>query len=83
MIFQNGNTYDMRDRNLAYFLSNSNMNENNIIDDELISNFYKDVKYDLNLAGDKRSNRYRYMKKIIFKKQKPLVRESVFLSFRF
>ena len=26
MIFKNGNTYDMRDKNLAYFLSNSNMN---------------------------------------------------------
>ena len=64
MIFKNGNTYDMRDRNLAYFLSNSNMNENNIIDDELIYNFYKDVKYDLNSAGDKRSNRYRYIKKL-------------------
>ena len=54
----------MRDKDLAYFLSNSNMNENNITDDELISNFYKDVKYDLNLAGDKRSNRYRYIKKL-------------------
>ena len=43
------------------------MNVDNIIDDELISNFYKDVKYDLNLAGDKRSNRYRYIKKFRIK----------------
>ena len=40
----------MRDKDLAYFLSNSNMNENNIVDDELIYNFYKDVKYDLNYS---------------------------------
>ena len=64
MIFKNGNIYDLRNKDLAYFLSYTNMNENNIIDDELISNFYKDVKYDLNLAGDKRSNRYRYIKKL-------------------
>ena len=64
MIFKNGNVYDMRDKDLAYFLSNSNMNENNITDDELLYQFYKDVKYDLNLTGDKRSNRYRYIKKL-------------------
>ena len=64
MIFKNGNIYDLRNKDLAYFLSYTNMNENNITDDELISKFYKDVKYDLNLAGDKRSNRYRYIKKL-------------------
>ena len=62
MIFKNGNIYDLRNKDLAYFLSYTNMNENNIIDDKLISQFYKDVKYDLSLAGDKRSNRYRYIK---------------------
>ena len=64
IIFENGHIYDMRDENLAYFLSNPNMNENNIKNNELLSNFYKDVKYDLNLSGDKRSNRYRYIKKL-------------------
>ena len=64
MEFKNGNIYDLRNKDLAYFLSYTNMNENNITDDELIYNFYKDVKYDLNLAGDKRSNRYRYIKKL-------------------
>ena len=64
MMFKNGNVYDMRDKDLAHFLSNSNKNKNNITDDELIYKFYKDVKYDLNLAGDKRSNRYRYIKKL-------------------
>ena len=67
MIFKNGNIYDLRNKDLAYFLSYTNMNENNIIDDKLISQFYKDVKYDLNLAGDKRSNRYKYIKKLSLK----------------
>ena len=40
------------------------MNENNIKNNELLSNFYKDVKYDLYLSGDKRSNRYKYNKKM-------------------
>ena len=35
-----------------------------IKNNEILSNFYKDVKYDLNLSGDKRSNRYRYIKKL-------------------
>ena len=63
-MFKNGNIYDLRNKDLAYFLSYTNMNENNITDDELIYNFYKDVKYDLSLAGDKRSNRYKYLKKL-------------------
>ena len=67
MIFKNGNIYDLRNKDLAYFLSYTNMNENNITDDELIYKFCKDVKYDLNLAGDKRSNRYRYIKKLSLK----------------
>ena len=70
MIFKNGNIYDLRNKDLAYFLSYTNMNENNITDDELIYKFYKDVKYDLNLAGDKRSNRYRYIKKLSSKELK-------------
>ena len=64
MIFENGNKYDMNNKDLTYFLSEPNMKESNITDDELIGNFCKDVKYDLNLAGDKRSNRYRYIKKL-------------------
>ena len=55
------------------------MNENNITDGELISQFYKDVKYDLNLAGDKRSNRYRYIKKLQTKRIKMLC-DVIFLS---
>ena len=39
MIFKNGNIYDLRNKDLAYFLSYTNMNENNITDDELISKF--------------------------------------------
>ena len=64
MIFENGNKYDMNNKDLTYFLSEPNMKESNIKDDELIGNFCKDVKYDLNLAGDKRSNRYKYIKKL-------------------
>ena len=30
MIFENGNKYDMNNKDLSYFLSNPNMNENNI-----------------------------------------------------
>ena len=75
MEFKNGNIYDLRNKDLAYFLSYTNMNENNITDDELIYNFYKDVKYDLNLAGDKRSNRYKYLKKLASRLKASGVRE--------
>ena len=56
------------------------MNENNIADDELIYKFYKDVKYDLSLAGDKRSNRYNYIKKLETKSIRATDVEVIFLS---
>ena len=38
-----------------------------IKDHQLIGNFCKDVEYDLNLPGDKKSNRYKYIKKLFSK----------------
>ena len=67
MIFENGNKYSLNNEDLSYFLSNPNMNENNIKDYELLTNFCKDVNYDLYLPGDKKSNRYKYIKKLISK----------------
>ena len=67
MIFENGNTYDLRNKDLTYFLSEPNMNENNIKDHQLIGNFCKDVEYNLDLPGDRKSNRYRYIKKLFSK----------------
>ena len=37
MVFENGNKYDMRDKDLSYFLSNPNMNVNDIKDHQLLS----------------------------------------------
>ena len=55
MIFENGNKYDLRNKDLTYFLLNPNMNENKYQRSSInIIRFYKDVKYDLNLPGDKR-----------------------------
>ena len=61
MIFENGNKYDLRNKDLSYFLSDS---INDIKDHQLISNFCKDVEYDLKLSGDRKSKRYRYIKKL-------------------
>ena len=67
MIFGNGNKYDMNNKDLSYFLSNPNMNGKNIEDHEIITNFCKDVNYDIKLYGDKKSNRYKYIKKLFSK----------------
>ena len=64
MIFENGNKYDMNNKDLSYFLSNSNINVNDIKDHKLIANFCKDVEYDLKKTGDRKSRRYNFIKKL-------------------
>ena len=84
MIFENGNKYDMNNKDLSYFLSDTNINVNDIKDHKLIANFCKDVNYDTNLYGDRKSRRYRYIKKLEAKNLKASViietKDLIFLS---
>ena len=63
MTFENGNTYNLNDPDLSYFITNTQLDKE-IQNENLIYNFLKDMKYDLNY-GDKKSSRY-YLIKAIF-----------------
>ena len=56
MTFQNGNTYDLNDPDLSYFITNTQLDKE-IQNMNLIYNFPNDMKYDLNY-GDNKSTRY-------------------------
>ena len=63
MTFQNGNTYNLNDPYLSYFITNVQIDKE-IQNENLNYNFSKDVKYDLNY-GDKKSKRYCFIKHLI------------------
>ena len=60
MTFENGNTYNLNDPDLSYFITYTQLDKE-IKNENLIYNFLKDMKYDLNY-GDKKSSRYNIMK---------------------
>ena len=60
MTFENGNTYNLNDPDLSYFLTYTQLDKE-IQNENLIYNFLKDMKYDLNY-GDKKSSRFNIIK---------------------
>ena len=62
MTFENGNSYDLSDPDLQYFISNTQFDKQ-IINWGSIYNFLNDMKYDLNY-GDKKSIRYQFIKEL-------------------
>ena len=56
MTFENGNTNNLNDPDLSYFITYTQLDKE-IQNENLIYNFLKDMKFDLNY-GDKKSSRY-------------------------
>ena len=63
MTFENGNTYNLNNPDLTYFITYTQLDKE-IQNEKLIYNFLKDMKYDLNY-GDKISKRYYFIKDLI------------------
>ena len=61
--FENGNTYNLNDPDLQYFMTNTQIDKE-IHNENLIHSFLKDMKYNLNY-GDKKSKRYYFIKDLI------------------
>ena len=66
--FQNGNTYNLNDPDLSYFITNTRLDKE-IQNYDIIYNFLNDMKYDL-YYGDKKSTRYNLIKFLINKYNK-------------
>ena len=62
MTFENGNSYDLSDPDLQYFISNTQFDKQ-INNWGSIYNFLNDMKYDLNYE-DKKSIRYQFIKEL-------------------
>ena len=62
MTFENGNSYDLSDPDLQYFITNTQFDKP-INNWGPIYNFLNDMKYDLNY-GDKKSIRYQFIKEL-------------------
>ena len=60
MTFQNGNTYNLNDPDLSYFITNAHL-DTHPQNANLISSFLNDMNYDINY-GDKKSKRYYFIK---------------------
>ena len=60
MNFENGNTYNLNDPDLSYFITYTQLDKETQ-NENLIYNFLKDMKYDLNY-GDKKSSKYNIIK---------------------
>ena len=60
--FENGNSYNLNDPDLQYFITNTQFNKQ-INNWDSIYNFLNDMKYDLNY-GDKKSIRYQFIKEL-------------------
>ena len=60
MTFENGNTYNLNDPDLSYFITYTQFDKE-IQNENLIYNFLEDMKFDLNY-GDKKSSRYNRIK---------------------
>ena len=62
MTFENGQSYDLNDPDLQYFINNTQFNRE-ILNMNIIYNFLNDMKYNINY-GDKKSNRYNFIKNL-------------------
>ena len=60
--FENGNSYNLNDPDLQYFITNTQFDKQ-INNWDSIYNFLNDMKYDLNY-GDKKSTRYQFIKEL-------------------
>ena len=60
--FENGNSYNLNDPDLQYFITNTQFDKP-INNWDTIYNFLNDMKYDLNY-GDKKSIRYQFIKEL-------------------
>ena len=62
MTFENGNSYNLNDPDLQYFVTNTQFDKqiNNL---DIIYTFLNDMKYDL-IYGDKKSIRYQFFKEL-------------------
>ena len=67
IIFENGNTYNLNDPDLSYFITNTHLDKE-INKLHVIDQFLNDVKYDINY-GDKKSDRYHFIKDL---RRKPI-----------
>ena len=63
MTFENGNTYNLNDPDLQYFMTNTQIDKE-IHNENLIYNFLKDMKYNINY-GDKKSHRFYFIKAML------------------
>ena len=63
MTFENGNTYNLNDPDLSYFITYTQPDKE-IQNENLIHFFLNDMKYNLNY-GDKKSTRYHFIKHLI------------------
>ena len=63
MTFKNGNTYNLNDLYLSYFISNAQL-DRAIQNKNLIFSFLSDMKYNINY-GHKKSKRYCFIKDLI------------------
>ena len=61
--FENGNTYNLNDPDLQYFITNAQL-DTQPQNENLIHSFLNDMKYNLNY-GDKKSKRYYFIKDLI------------------
>ena len=61
--FENGNTYNLNDPDLQYFMTNTQIDKE-IHNENLIHSFLNDMKYNLNYE-DKKSKRYYFIKDLI------------------
>ena len=61
--FENGNTYNLNNPDLQYFMTNTQIDKE-IHNENLIHSFLNDMKYNLNY-GDKKSKRYYFIKDLI------------------
>ena len=62
MTFENGNSYNLNDPDLQYFITNTQFDKQ-IKNWDSVYNFLNDMKYDLNY-GDKKSIRYQFIKEL-------------------
>ena len=62
MVFENGNSYDLSNPDLQYFITNTQFDKQ-INNWDSIYNFLNNMKYDLNY-GDKKSIRYQFIKEL-------------------
>ena len=67
MTFENGNSYDLSNPDLQYFITNTQFDKP-IKNWGPIYNFLNDMKYDLNY-GDKKSIRYQFIKELFSRYQ--------------